>query len=150
MYRLISLLLSLFLSASAVAGAWGEGSFENDDALDWTSECAHSSGAKMVHATLNSAVKAKYLEAPEASAAVAAAEVIAAAKGKPSAKLPKELEAWLGRQSKTALANLAPLARQVLKKVLDPKSSELRQLWSEGKKNHWESSITELEARLAN
>jgi len=150
MSRLIALLLFLALSTSAIAGAWGEGSFENDDALDWTGECSQSIGTKLVATTLNAAVKARYLEAPEASAAVAAAEVVAAARGKPSAKLPKQLSAWLDRQSKAELASLASIARQALRKVRDPKSSELKQLWSEGKKNGWDSNVGELEARLAN
>lgn len=148
MNRIFALLVCVLFSASAHAGAWGEGSFENDASLDWVSECTGSAGAKLVSGTLNAALKAEYLEAPEGSAAVAAAEIVAAARGKPSPDFPKELAVWLARQPKAQLAGLAPLARQALRKVLDPKSSELQQLWAEGKKNRWELRIAELEARL--
>ena len=126
----------------------GEGNFENDDALDWIGQCTQSTGTKVVSATLTAALKAQYIEAPEGSAAVAAAEVVAAARGKPNPDLPKELRSWLERQPKTELAALSSLAKQVLRKVRDPKASELRQLWSEGKSNRWESRIAELEARI--
>jgi hypothetical protein len=148
MHRIIALLVSLILSSSAMAGAWGEGSFENDDALDWVSQCTQSTGTKVVAATLTSALNAKYLEAPEGSAAVAAAEVVAAAQGRASSTLPKELRVWLERQSKTEIAALSSMAIQALKKVRNPKSSELKQLWSEGKSKQWESRIAELETRL--
>lgn len=131
-----------------MAGAWGEGSFENDDALDWVSQCTQSAGTKVLAATLTSALKAKYLEAPDGSAAVAAAEVVAATQGRADPALPKELRSWLERQPKAEFAALLPMARQVLKKVRNPKESELALLWSEGKGIRWESRIAELEARL--
>lgn len=148
MNRLLLLLLCVLFSASAHAGAWSEGSFENDDALDWVTECTQGAGTTAVSKALSAAVKAKYLEAPEASAAVAAAEVVAAARGKPNPSLPKELAAWIERQPKAQLASLAPLARQALKKVLDPQDSELKRIWAEGKGNRWESRMAELDARL--
>jgi hypothetical protein len=148
MNRIYALLVCILVSASAHAGAWGEGSFENDASLDWVSECTKSAGAKLVSGTLNAALKAEYLEAPEGSAAVAAAEVVAAARGKPSPDFPKELAVWLERQPKAQLAGLATLARQALRKVREPKTSELKQLWSEGAKNRWDLRIAELAARV--
>jgi hypothetical protein len=148
MNRICALLVCILFSASAHAGAWGEGSFENDASLDWVSECTRSAGAKLVSATLNAALKAEYLEAPEGSAAVAAAEVVAAARGKPSPDFPKELTVWLERQPKAQLAGLAVLARKALRKVREPKSSELKQLGSESAKNRWDTRIAELAARV--
>jgi hypothetical protein len=148
MRTLAVLLLSLFVAASARAGAWGEGSFENDDALDWAAECSHSNGTDPVAQALRTALDAKYIEASSASAAVAAAEVVAAALGKPSTKLPADLQSWVRRQPAGSLSQLAPLARKVLARVQDPKTSELRQLWSEGKENGWARVIADLAARL--
>lgn len=148
MRQITAFVLSLLFSLVALAGAWGEGSFENDDAMDWVRECTRSIGAKQVVSSLNNAIKAKYLEAPDGSAAVAAAEVVAAAKGKPSAAIPKELSRWLENQSKQEMQALAPLAAQALRKVRDAKSSELKQLWAESKANNWEQRVAELEARL--
>ena len=148
MIRLATLALSVFLPLVALAGAWGDGSFENDDAADWSSECVASSGTAFVARTLQAAVSADYLEAPGGSAAVAAAEVVAAASGRPEASLPQELREWVSHQPAHELAALRPLAREALQKVLDPKGSELRQLWSEGKGKHWVQRIAALERRL--
>jgi Domain of unknown function (DUF4259) len=151
MNRIIPLLfvsLLSLLSFSAIAGVSGEGSFENDDAVDWISECIQTVGGKMIVEAFNAANEAKYLEAPDGAAAVVAAEIVAAAQGKASPNFPKDLATWLERQPRLQIAALSPLALQALKKVRDPKSSELKQLWSEGKKNSWEQKILELERRL--
>ena len=148
MRTLIALLFSLLAAATAQAGAWGEGSFDNDDALDWVAECTHSNGIAPVAQAFRAVLDAKYIEAPLGSAAVAAAEIVAAALGKPSASLPPEVQSWVRKQSAKELSQLAPLARKVLARIQDPKVSELRQLWSEGKPNKWSSVITDLEARL--
>jgi len=147
--KTISLVLLTLLASSAVhAGAWGEGSFENDDALDWITECTQSKGIASVARALDAALKSEYVEAPEGSAAIVAAEVVAAALGKPSTKLPPELRAWIQRQQPDKLAQLAPTAKKVLVRIQDPNVSELKQLWSEGKQNKWPAAIAELSARL--
>jgi hypothetical protein len=148
MSRLFIMLIAALLSTGVQAGAFGSGAFENDDALDWVASCVRSSGTMQPSAAFEAALRPGYLEAPEASAAIAAAEVVAAALGKPSRALPKEMSAWLERQPKPALANLRPVALQVLLRVKDPKLSELRQLWSEGKSEQWLARIAELESRL--
>jgi hypothetical protein len=143
-----SLLASLVLASLAHAGAWGEGSFENDDALDWVTECTRSDSVAPIQAALDVALRGKTLEAPEGSVAVAAAEVVAAALGKPSPKLPPDLREWIQRQPPEQVARLAPAARKALVRVRDLKNSELRQLWAEGKTNKWLDVIGELESRL--
>lgn len=147
MTRLAIATVAMLLSVAAYAGAWGSGSFENDDALDWVSECVKSSSVAPVSAAFR-ATEAKYIEAPEGSRAVAAAEVVAAALGKPDAKLPPPLLSWSQRHA-ADLAQLAPRAHAALTRTLDPKTSELRQLWSEGKPNKWPEAIADLQSRLA-
>lgn len=142
------LLVSLLLASLAHAGAWGEGSFENDDALDWVAECTRASSVTPVAAALDAALSGKTLEAPEGSVAIAAAEVVAAALGRPSAKLPPELGGWVRRQPSEQLARLAPVAKKALARIRDAKVSELRQLWAEGKPNKWLDVVAELESRL--
>jgi len=144
------LVIAIVLGAgsSALAGAWGDGSFDNDDALDWAAACASSKSTSPVRDALEGALRGKYLEAPEGSAAVAAAEVVAAARGKANPKLPPELAAWIKRQPAQELSRLAPLAEKALTRVRDPKTSELRQLWDEGKPADWLRAIADLESRL--
>jgi hypothetical protein len=149
MKGIASLLASFVFAAAAQAGTWGDGSFENDDALDWVVDCTKANSIAPVRTALDAALRAKYLDASEGSAAVAAAEVVAAALGRPSPKLPSELNAWIQRQPTDQLARLAPLAQRALFRVKDPKVSELRQLWSEGKPNEWLAVIANLESRLA-
>jgi hypothetical protein len=146
MTRLAMFAAAMLLSVTAYAGAWGSGSFENDDALDWASECVKASSVAPVFAAFQ-ATEAKYIEAPEGSRAVSAAEVVAAALGRPDPKLPPSLLSWSQRHADD-LAQLAPRARAALGRVLDPKASELRQLWSEGKPNKWPDVIANLQSRL--
>ena len=91
------------------AGAWGEGSFENDDALDWVGQCI---------------------------------------KARTGADMPPELRAWMRRQPADELRGLAPMARRALSRVLDPKVSELSQLWAEARSTQWTEAIADLERRL--
>jgi hypothetical protein len=143
------LLAALLLPALVQAGAWGAGSFENDDALDWVNDCVRSTGPKVVASTLYVALDPKYLEAPEASSAIAAAEVVAAARGKPGARLPTEVQAWLRQQSQTEMAKLAPTAAKAVERILSGPESELQALWKESKDySSWQRSMQDLLVRL--
>lgn len=96
----------------ALAGAWGVGSFENDDAADWSSACSQSLGIGPVVRALNDVFSPGYLEAPQAAEAIAAAEVVAAALGRPVTTFLKTCAAgcsvsrmtrsrdWRGRHAK--------------------------------------------------
>jgi len=141
--------LSTFIP-NAKAGAWDSGSFDNDDALDWVSQCVKSKGSSLILSTLNSAVVSEYIEAPECSAAIAAAEVIAAAKGKVNKALPKELSTWLAQQNKTEIGKLAPLATKTVSRILNGPKSELHELWQENKKDFptWKNHMQNLIFRL--
>lgn len=145
------ILLAVFVFLAhgvCLAGAWGPGSFENDDALDWAAQCVASKGAGMIGTTLQTALTSDAIEAPDGAMVVAAAEVVAAAKGKPGKALPQELRDWLDHQPNSEIAKLAPLARKALDRVKQVDVSELRQLWDESGDRHWASLISELEGRL--
>ena len=149
MHRWVVALFAAFISISATAGAWGDGSFDNDDALDWVDRCTKRGSSKLVAATLNKAFGSGEIESADGSAVVVAAEVVAAAKGNPSPQLPPDLRSWLERQAKGELAQLSQIARRALVRVKNSKTSELAQLWEEGKTNRWTQRIAELEERLA-
>jgi len=141
--------LSLMLLTSiAHAGTWGEGSFENDDALDWASECTSAKSVTPVSAALALVSRNKSIEAPDGSAAVAAAEVVAAALGRPNPKLPSQLRDWIIHQPSAQLVALAPSARMALMRVANAEISELAKLWAARQPNKWTASISELQARL--
>lgn len=62
-------------------GAWGTGSFENDDAADWVAGLDAISPEELTRILIAAADDPEYLEGPAASVAVAAAEVVAALEG---------------------------------------------------------------------
>ncbi|MDH3791850.1 MAG: DUF4259 domain-containing protein, partial [Rhodospirillales bacterium] len=109
-------------------GAWGHGNFDNDDALDWIYELQEALDTSAVVAALARVIdeSADYLEAPECSSALAAAEVVAALNGKPASSLPEEVTTWIKGKAKPDSALLAK-ARRAVDTVLD--DSELKDLW---------------------
>ena len=96
------------------------GSFENDDAMDWVNDCVQAASAGVVKAALDRVLDADVVEVPDASAAIAAAEVVAASLGKPSPAIPANLKAWLAAQPRAQIAAQAALAERVLTKDRGP------------------------------
>jgi hypothetical protein len=144
------LLAALWAPLVARAGAWGPGSFENDDALDWVADCVESKGPQAIAAALAQALDAHAVEAPQASSAIAAAEVVAAAGGRPNPKLPSELRGWLQHQSNDEIAKLAPRAVRAIDRIASEPSSELAALWKQSESYAaWQRSMQDLVARLA-
>jgi hypothetical protein len=141
-------ILLVATTSLVLAGAWGPGSFDNDDALDWLSELTSSHDSTFVHSTLNSAKAQTYLEAPGGSSAIAAAEVVAAMLGRPASTTPRELTAWLKQHSKRPTAAQVAVAKCVVERVLDAKTSELAELWAEGDGTKWRNALHELIRRL--
>jgi hypothetical protein len=130
-------------------GAWGAGSFENDDALDWVAELEESRGTKLVKKALREVMDAGdgYLEADVASRGVAAAEVVAGLNDAPGDDLPEEVENWIEEQRDRTTVDLSPLALEVLARVRT--KSELWDRWHEKPESKsWVEGISKLEERL--
>jgi Domain of unknown function (DUF4259) len=131
-------------------GAWGSDSFENDDAADWIGDFCDDPNAEQISAALSAVAEmdgGEYVEAPECSVAIAAAEVVAALSGAPNAGLPdyaKQCVSGLNIGADPALVALA------LKAIARLKSdSELKELWDEsGEPDEWYSAVENLEQRL--
>lgn len=129
-------------------GAWGHGTFQNDDALDLLDDLADGGDEEMLRATLDTAVEAvgSSVEAPEASSALATAEIVAALRGRPAADLPDEAIDWVrGRPAPDDA--LVARARRAVEAVLT--DSELRDLWMEADElPGWQATVEELRERL--
>ena len=149
MKRWLGVALLILCAGGMLAGAWGTGSFENDDALDWAHGFEAKPSMSALVAALESATGTGYLEAPEGSSAIAAAEVIAAIAGKASASLPAGLAAWARKQPKAEGLRRLPLARKAVDRVARGEGSELRELWQESSDAAWQASIADLERRLS-
>lgn len=125
-------------------GAWGMLFDENDDAADWLADFADAPDWSTVDAAL--ALDEAYVEAPEASNALAAAEIVAAAIGRPSARLAAEMSGWAAGQTDAATQRIAS-ARDAATRVRD--DSELRALWEDSDEfEDWKKSIDETISRL--
>ena len=130
-------------------GAWGHESFANDSALDWLSALVHGGPALLAEALdrVGSAAADEYLEVDESSAALAAAELVAAALGGGEDRLAQEALAWLKDHVHAARAIGAERARRAVERVF--RDSELRELWEEnGEQTEWHAEVRELLERL--
>lgn len=132
-------------------GAWGAGSFENDDAADWVHEFEQS-GVAAVRSASEAVSKLgdnEYLEAPEASMAIAAAEVVVAARdGDQSSLSEGARECFSQFQASLTGADLLELARRAVARTR--RQSELKELWQESAQcQSWLREIDRLSSRLA-
>lgn len=126
-------------------GAWGHLFDQNDDAADWLGEFVVAPAWSMVDEAF-ATIHVDYFEAPEASSALAAVEVVAAGLGKPSSRLDEAIVAWSRTHSAEA-ASRRQTAVAVATKVRD--DSELNDLWQEADEcADWKNAINETLSRL--
>lgn len=127
-------------------GHWGPGSFENDDAADFTNDVLRG-GVAMLEPALRPIAEAslrEYVEAPQAAQAIAAAEIVAGGLGWPGPGFPEELHAFVNRQSGWDAAALSGIAVRAVKRVRE--ASELRDLASGSPQ--WANALADLISRL--
>jgi hypothetical protein len=126
-------------------GTWGVGSFENDDAMDLMGD-VEESGWRVVGGALASTEGQGYLEAPSAARAIAASELIAAALGHSSGRIP-QIDVRGATPKLPDLVRLKDSALRALNRIRG--DSELRELWQEaGELAAWELTLNELQTRL--
>lgn len=135
-------------------GAWGLGSFENDDALDWCISLVDGEDDGPILEALEAVAGAsgiEYLDVDVCGAAVAAAEVIAALAGHPPRSLPDDVAEWVRIQSADVARELvgkhAASATFAVRRVRD--DSEAAELWKDsGDHAQWRAALDDLEVRL--
>lgn len=151
MIRTILAICTLIWAGFATAGAWDTGPFANDDALDWVWELSESNDLSVIETALNSAANSSgSLEAPTASMAIAAAEVVAALRGNPRSDLPDEVTEWVQAHNVAVGDDLLKIARKAIENTKKKDSSELAQLWldSEELMGAWLEDLDDLLKRL--
>jgi len=131
----------------APLGTWGPGPFENDAALDWALVLRGSDDPDLPHGVLRRLDEVSSHHARDGALAVAAAEAIAASRGRPVEQLPDEIHRWLAAAKPRADATAADLALRVLAKV-QGEDSELRLLWEEVDGSRWRGTLDDLRRRL--
>ncbi len=128
-------------------GAWGTGSFENDDARDWVAGLGTMAPEDLTKIFARAADDPQYLEGPAAYVTVAAGEVVAALKGAPGAGVPAAVVEWVGRHPGALTAGLTDLAGRAVDRVR--RNSELKDLWMQADGlNEWIAAIGELQGRI--
>ena len=146
----LAVAIMMLVPPCVFAGAWGYGSFENDDALDWLDDLGRHSGSELIMIALSTAdPKASYIEAPQCSQALAAAEIVAAAHGSASKTLPAGAVQWVRRVKPTVTSALLSAARSAVDVCRNSDHSELRALWLESKQSSaWLAETAALRSRL--
>jgi len=130
-------------------GAWNFGPFDNDDAHDWLYELEQSADTSVIADTLHrvNAIGEEYLEAPDCSNAIAAAEVIAALRSHPVTGFPDNARQWVDAHRMLNVAGLVPVAVAALQRIRT--NSELKELWDESPEAaKWYATLDDATNRL--
>lgn len=132
-------------------GAWGVLAFENDDANDWAYGLEEADDLSVVESAFEAIEVANdYLEAPDASNALAACEVLARLNGKAGYKnaYTKKVDEWVAARPSTPSVALLMRADAVIDRILGL-NSELNELWTESDEyGNWLASVEDLRRRL--
>ena len=132
-------------------GCWAIGSFGNDSAADWLCDLLETSDLSLVQETITRVLAADgYLDSPDATDALAAIEVVAAALGRPTAEAENEpdLLEWIARIKPSPDPRLVSDSQKAIDRILAPES-ELRELWEDTEDfSDWQAEVTGLRSRL--
>jgi hypothetical protein len=132
-------------------GTWGYAAFDNDSALDWFGLAVqHSSDTFAIESAIEAVLSAgedDYIDAEEACAAVAAAELVAALRGHPSEQLNPLIAAWVSAHPMIIEPSLGKRAALAVTRIEG--SSELKDVWGETSPSQpWRSANADLVCRL--
>ena len=132
---------------------WNPGNFGNEEAMLWLQKLVSGGSVSTIREAVDCIgvyPEDEYLDAEYCSYALAAAEMIAAAKGCPprEEELPDEGKKWLEENSFTPDEELLRSARKAVDRILN--NSELKELWQEGCANdEWHLTLIDLRRRLS-
>ena len=130
---------------------WGIKTFENDDAYDWLLDLEESNDLSLLVDAFEKD-NSDYIETPEGSNILAAAEIVLGLIGNARSGLPEQAQAWIVKyKSKLEADGLKEKAIIAIDKVLS-KDSALNELWSgtEGDYQVWLSDVKQLKSEIEN
>lgn len=135
-------------------GAWGDGPFDNDDAGDWGYEfdgADEETGLQILAQALDVGGPGEFLEGPDGSIAVAAAEVVSWMLDRgaiPNSPYGEDPAAWVRATERRPDDRLTEAALGALDRVRSA-DSELAELWAETEEEAaWRESLARIEARV--
>jgi hypothetical protein len=125
-------------------GAWGAGTLENDNAMDFLAGFEDEPEVDALLEIFEAVTEAEYIDADDAFAAIAAAEIVAAMQGKGSPRLPKEIKTWAAENKPDA--ELLAAAKAALAAV---PQSEAGELWEDSPEtDRWLANLKNLTDRI--
>lgn len=130
-------------------GAWGPGPFQNDDASDWVWDLESDDDGSVVIEALSIIVDTPINDLPEVTEcnnALAAAEVVASARGPRSSGLPDEAVVWINAHASRIDNSWLALASGAVERVM--LHSELKDLWEQSRDDSWAEAVSDLVRRL--
>jgi hypothetical protein len=143
--------LIVISAEGAAMGAWGVLAFDNDDANDWAYGLEETDDLSLVGSAFDTVEQAEdYLEAPDASNALAACEVLARLNGNPgyTNAYTEKVDEWVAAHPQTPPAALLERADAVIDRILG-ENSELKDLWADTDHNgNWLASVEDLRRRM--
>ena len=127
-------------------GTWSISPFKNDNALDWVWSLEGVTDTSVLSDALDAVASDDFDEGCEE--AVAAAEVVAALRGRPLPELPDEVVAYIKSQTgKQPAQQLVDHATTVVRRIA--KESDLKARWDESESaKEWQDSMADLLKRL--
>ena len=128
-------------------GAWSHEPFGNDDACDWAYGLADTNDLSLIELAINRVLEADdYIEAPDASEAIAAIEVLAKLLGKGTQKdsYTSDVDVWVSSVSVKPSPELLGKAESAIDLILGD-NSELSELWQESGADDWVKSVKKLQ-----
>ena len=125
--------------------------FVNDEATDWLYDLEETYGTELLAEAFDTITKGEFHEQADCCIALAAAEIVAAAKGKPAPDLPEDARKWLGNQDTAAVNKIKALGKKAIVAVKKVQAhSELRDQWEDSDEWHsWNMVVEGLLKRLA-
>jgi hypothetical protein len=127
---------------------WGTGSFENEDAQNFLGALSSKEPANLKSILARAADQVDYLDASESSVVIAAAEVVATAKGNPPQTVPSQIAEWISQFEGAPSVEMSELAGRAVDRVRT--NSELKDLWHEAEGlNEWSALLRNLQERLS-
>jgi hypothetical protein len=134
-------------------GCWAIDAFGNDDAADWAYGLEERSDLSLVESTLDKVLavgNGEYLEAPYATEALAAIEVVARLQGHWGERnaYTETVDNWVEKTKLKPSKALVQKAHQAIERILS-EQSELRELWQDTEEfDAWRASVEDLKARV--
>lgn len=133
-------------------GAWSVDAHGNDDAVDWAYELEEAEDLTPVEAAIQAvlSVGEDYLEAPEATIALAAIEVLARLTGNWGERnsYTETIDKWVEQATAVPTREILLDAQSAIDRILG-ENSELRELWEDSDDyDAWVQSVQSLRSRV--